>query len=135
MQPSTPQQMQMRNMLWFAFINAVVIYNVIGFIGFGNKADADRIVRELSFSDPVVVGIGLLAIVACVGSIVLARTPLTQSVQDYPKFLLRMAVAEIPAVLGLVLTFTTLQPEPLWAASIASIALLILHRPTFTQTL
>ncbi|MEK7633172.1 MAG: hypothetical protein AAB473_05320 [Patescibacteria group bacterium] len=135
MQSSTPQQMQIRKILWFAFINAIVIYNIVGFITFGNNSNAGRVVRNLSFNDPVVVGIGAFAVLAAVGSILLARTPLTSSVQDYPKFLIRLAVAEVPSILGLVLSFTTLQPEPLWIASVVSIILLIVHRPQFTQTL
>lgn len=135
MQASTPQQMQIRKILWFAFINAIIIYNVIGFISFSNDSDASRVVRELSFNDPVIVSIGALAMLAVVGSIILARTPLTSSAQDYPKFLIRLAVAEIPSILGLVLSFITLKPEPLWVTSAISIALLIVHRPTFTKTL
>lgn len=134
MQPSAPQQIQIRKILWLAFINAVAIYNVINVIGFSDGQDTGRVVRDLSFQDPVIVVLGALALLACIGSVVLARTPLTSSVQDYPKFLLRLAIAEIPAVLGLVLSFTTLRPEPLWIASVISIALLILHRPAFTQS-
>lgn len=135
MQPPAPQQMQIRKILWFAFINAVVIYNVIGFISFENETDGDRVVRELSFNDPVIVGVGALAVLAVVGSIILARTPLTSSAQDYPKFLIRLAVAEVPSILGLVLSFTTLKPEPLWVASAISIILLVVHRPTFAKAL
>lgn len=117
-------------MLWIAFMNAVVIYNVIIFIMSRSDSDSDRIVRELSVTDPVVAICGTLGIIALVGSIILARTPITQSAQDYPKFIIRMAVAEAPAILGLVISFTTLRPEPLWITSAVSILLFILHRPT-----
>lgn len=135
MEQSTPQQMQVRKILWFAFINTIVVYNIVGFISFNGDSGTARVVRNLSFNDPVVVGIGVLAVLASVGSVFLARTPLTSSAQDYPKFLIRLAVAEIPSILGLVLSFTTLRPEPLWIASVVSIILLVVHRPTFTETL
>jgi F0F1-type ATP synthase membrane subunit c/vacuolar-type H+-ATPase subunit K len=127
MQTSPAKQPDVRMILWIAFMNAVVIYNIIVFIGFGDDAQARR---DLSFSDPVVAAFGTLAALAIIGSIVLARTSITSSVQDYPKFLIRMAVAEIPAILGLMISFTTLRPEPLWVTSAASILLFILHRPT-----
>lgn len=127
MQTSPAQQPDVRMILWIAFMNAVVIYNIIVFIGFGDDAQASR---ALSFSDPLIATCSALAALAFIGSIVLARTPITSSAQDYPKFLLRMAVAEIPAILGLVMSFTTLRPEPLWVTSAASILPFILHRPT-----
>ena len=130
MQAPTTQQAKIRMILWIAFMNAVILYNVIVFIGFGDEAASNRLVRQLSITDPVIASCGALAIVAFLGSVILTRTPITQSAQDYPKFILRMGVAEIPAILGLVISFTTLRAEPLWVASALSILLFILHRPT-----
>ncbi len=134
MQSPQSQQLTIRKILWFAFINAIVMYNLIIFLTLGNTKTAHRIVRELSLNDPMIVGICIAGALVCLGSLILARYPLSASAQDYPKFIIRMALSEVPAVLGLMLAFTTLQPEPLWVASAVSIALLILHRPTTSET-
>lgn len=134
--PTTEQQqMQIRSILWFAFATTIAIYNFIVFLVTGSATATPRITRELSFHDPMVVSLCIVGALAFAGSLFLARTPLSSSAQDYPKFIVRMAVSEIPAILGLMLAFTTHRPEPLWAASAVSVVLLVLHRPFRSQTI
>jgi len=127
--------MPIRKLFWFAFISTIFIYNLIIFIAVKNAPSADRIVRELSFNDPVVLTIGILTIIAAIGSIMLSRIPITSAPKDFAPFIIRLAISDLPLIFGIMISYATLNQNPILIASVISILLFILNRPETESTI
>ena len=120
-----------RMILWGMFLASAAMYVfVIMFaVEKPQAATIANIIKTLT-TDGTSMALSLVTLALVIGSIVLSRSPLTSAPKDFPPFLIRCAIAQMPAVFGLVIALTTSQPVFVWIGSGVTAILLLLNKPS-----
>lgn len=128
-QPTDPRMVFM--MLWGAFLVSTVMYIfvIMTAVEQPQPLTFDNIVKTLT-TNGTSIGIGLMTIGVIVGSVVLSRKPLTSTPKDLSPFLIRCAIAQTPAIFGMIIALSTSQTAFVWVGSGITALLLLLNRPS-----
>lgn len=120
-----------RMMIWLMFLasTAVYVFVIMLAVEKPQAATMANIIKTLT-TDGTSMVLSLLTLMLVIGSIVLSRTPLTAAPKDYSPFLLRCAIAQMPAIFGLVIALSTSQPAFVWIGSGVTAVLLFLNKPS-----
>lgn len=120
-----------RIMLWGMFLasTAMYVFVIMFAVEKPQVATIANIVKTLT-TDGTSMALSLVTLASVIGSIVLSRAPLTAAPKDYSLFLIRCAIAQMPAIFGLVIALSTSQPVFVWIGSAVTAVLLLLNKPS-----
>lgn len=120
-----------RLMLWLMFLASSVVYVFVAMMAVTEPkaATVDGVIRSLT-TDGTSVTFSFVAVVLIIASIVLARTPLASTPKDFSMFLIRCAIAQMPALFGIVIALSTSQLAFTWIGSAITVMLLLLNKPS-----
>lgn len=127
--PNTPADPRM--MIWGMFLasTAMYVFVIMFAVEKPQAATIANIIKTLT-TDGTSMVLSLFTIALIIGSIVLSRTPLTSAPKDFSLFLIRCAIAQTPAIFGVVIALSTSQPAFVWIGSAVTAALLLLNKPS-----